>query len=622
MNISVTSHAATLNPAVTVYEVSEDLAGNPIFLRIGVNDGGGVNGTATVSVPVTPNRTEVVPPPGQNRTYPYYYVLVRGANPNTDFGAYTVSVSFPPTDDHPNGDTNGDGIFDTGEFNVASRIPLDSTTGQGNVVGNIEVSTDTDLFVFTAPAGGPATVLISRPAGSTLRYKVSILDSNANVLASGIAADDPVFFTATASTTAVRGTDYFIVDQPFNDPLNPNQHSTVTGQYTVSVTAPPTDDYPHGGEFQLASTIPIDFTTGQGQLGGDAPNDPANPRLSPANDTDLFTFTTLRQGNVTITLTPFDTALGHLGPHAHPVSDAAGNQLQTFSPRPRPSRRSRSPSPTPRLTSSTTSSPAPSAASPSRPSPVNTGSRSRRPRRQQRRRRWRGGSVDSIDFNNPTPVPLDARTGDGSASDSINPSGDRDLYTFTTTAAGKVFVQLDAPSGSLLRASIRVLNAANELQSSEVVFDSDGIPGAIANVSFDGLANKQYWVVVDGLGNSTGSWRPLTAPTCSSPSSTAWSSQKASPATPSASSSRSSTPAMSPPPTPSSSATRPETSKPRSPPRASPPTPAAASPSSTVPTTRPRASASTSPTPSSSSPTSPSEPRSPTTTSATPSATA
>ncbi len=497
--------AATLNPAVTIYEVSEDPAGNPIFLRIGINNGAGPGGTATVNVPVTPNRTEIVPPPGENRTYPYYYVLVRGADPNSDFGAYTVNVNFPPTDDHPDGDTNGDGVFDTGDFPFASRIPLDSSTGQGNAAGDIEVNTDSDLFVFTAPAGGNATVLISRPSTSTLRYKVSILDSTAHVLASGIAADDPFFFTASASTAVVRNTDYFIVVQPFNDPANPNVNSTDTGNYTVSVTAPPVDDYPNAGEFPLASTaaiIPIDFTSGMGQLGGNAANDPSNPRLSPANDTDLFSFTTVRAGDMVVKVLPFASALGNLAVRVT-LFDAQGVQLQSADASSALQEVSLTISNAPAntkffvLVSALGAVPASTPTGEYRvqvigqPAPTGGGG---------------GGPPDSIDFNNPTTLTLDDRTGDGQASDAIDVLGDRDLFTFTTSAAGKVFLQLTAPNGPLLRASIRVLNAANELQSSQVAFDETGIPGAIANVSFVGQAHTQYWVVVDGLGDSTGSY--------------------------------------------------------------------------------------------------------------------
>src|SRR6185436_8554169 len=96
---------------------------------------------------------------------------------------------------------------------------------------------------------------------STVRYKVSILAIHANVLAISIAADDPAFFTATATLNVLRGADYFIVAPPFNAPQSPNQNSTDTGLYTVSVTAPPVDDDANAGEFQLAGTIPIDFNT-------------------------------------------------------------------------------------------------------------------------------------------------------------------------------------------------------------------------------------------------------------------------------------------------------------------------------------------------------------------------
>src|SRR5262249_10921757 len=136
----------------TVYEVSEDPNGNPMFLRIGFNDNFTQGSTAArVTFPVSPSRIKD-PPGGPRREYPYYYVVVSDANPQGGFGRCSVVATFPPTDDHPDGDTNADGVFDTGEFPVASQIVIDPVTGLGSSFGNIERTSDTDLFYFTAPA--------------------------------------------------------------------------------------------------------------------------------------------------------------------------------------------------------------------------------------------------------------------------------------------------------------------------------------------------------------------------------------------------------------------------------------------------------------------------------------
>jgi len=118
-----------------------------------------------------------------------------------------------------------------------------------------------------------------------------------------------------------------------------------------------------------------------------------------------------------------------------------------------------------------------------------------------------GPDPGQIDFNSPIVLPLDSRTGDGCDDDTIEISGDRDLYRFRSIAAGKIFVQVTTAEGSLLDASISVYNQANELIASRVVFDADGYAGVTASASFVGVANTDYYVIVDGLGDSTGSYQ-------------------------------------------------------------------------------------------------------------------
>jgi len=500
---TVTGVDDSLQPRITIYEVGEDNSGNPILLRIADAQAGAAGGDIAVSFPVTPNR--VVRDNAGNiiREYPYYYAVIKDANPIGGVGRYNIAVNFEPTDDHADGDPDQDGTLDDGEFDQASTIALDSNTGQGNSTGIIEVASDSDLFSFTSPAGGSASVVISRPSTSTIRTRVSILDADANVIATATADDSTINGTAIVNFSAVRGTTYFVVVEGFEDPNTPNVNTTNTGSYTVSVIAPPVDDFPNADEFSLAdaaSNIPIVFSTGVGRIGGTAGGDPLNPRFEYAGDSDLFTFTTIRAGNVVITMRPFDTGAGRIAPSMR-IYDAQRNLILTSAPA------GRLETITLTITGAAagaqyyiltdalegvTNTTETGEYSLTVAGPASSGGE--------------GNTPEEIDFSNPTTITLNSRTGDGSASDNIEVINDRDLFKFTTTAAGKVFVQLSAGNGSLLRASISIYNAANELVGSQVAFDSDGIPGAIAYVTFDGEATTDYYIVVDGLGDSVGSY--------------------------------------------------------------------------------------------------------------------
>ena len=84
---------------------------------------------------------------------------------------------------------------------------------------------------------------------------------------------------------------------------------------------------------------------------------------------------------------------------------------------------------------------------------------------------------------------------------------ERKLYRFTNPGNGELFVQLVAPTGSTLRASLE-LQSFPTASTTPVrnAFDSAGIPGAISNMSFVAAAGKDYYVIVDGLGASTGNF--------------------------------------------------------------------------------------------------------------------
>ncbi|MDX2130999.1 MAG: hypothetical protein SFY69_02970 [Planctomycetota bacterium] len=515
LTIDVTALDPTLDPVVSVYEVSEDPNANPMLLRIANNDNFATGSTtARVTFPITPGR-EKAPQGGPVRPYPYYYVVVQGANPAADRGAYTVTFNFPGTDDHPDAqpeDAPTPTTVDTGEFSFATRVVVDTGTGLGNATGSIERIGDSDLFQFTAPAGGPFQVVVGRPGSSTLRTRVFVTDSAGTVIASGTGQDSLFITTSSATGTAVRNTTYFISVQGYEDTGTPNTVTTVTGDYSLSVIAPPIDDHPNAGEFTLATGMIFNTVTGVAQVGGSTPNDPLNPRLSPTNDTDLFTFVAIQTGEQQIVITPFLaggsiaprlTVFNASGVQVGEVAASAALQSVSFTVTAAAGTRFYI------LVSAVTGIPGGTLAgeySVQVNGPVPPG----------------GGGDDpaEIDFNAPLTVSLDPRTGDAGRFDQISPSGDRDLFTFVTTAAGRVFVQVITPLGSLLDASVRVVNAVpvdsngngrfddDELGAVTVAngFDADGVPGVTASVTFTGSANTRYWVIVDGLGESVGSY--------------------------------------------------------------------------------------------------------------------
>ena len=518
ISAAVTALDASLTAAISIYEVSEDPIGNPVLLRIGNNANPNSTRTASVLFPVSTERTIDVAPIGagpEDRTYPYYYVVVRGQSPNIGNGRYRVDLSFTATDDHPDGSTSEPfvappaTVYDNAEYSFATNVAVDSSTGRGSAVGTIETLTDSDLFKFTAPANGEATILISRPAGSIFRPMLTVTDANAAIIldqggqpAQAFGEDNTFFFQATITINVTRGQTYFFIIQGFEDVGIPNVESSTLGDFTVSVNSSPIDDYPNVGEFTLSDTqgvISVSQVTGLGQLGGDTAGDPTNPRINPSGDTDLFTFTARNAGNYSITVNPFNSPVGRLAPRVTLFS-STGTQLQQVLA-------------TAALQSVTvnivgavanTKFYIMVAANTPIPLATNTGEYNLRlvgPAAEV------GTDPGEIDFANPTILPLNPRNGESCYNDRIDVAGDRDLFKFRSLAAGKVYLQLLTPLGSLLDASISVHNAANETVASRVAFDADGYAGVAATVSFDASAAADYWVIIDGLGDSVGTYQ-------------------------------------------------------------------------------------------------------------------
>lgn len=501
--ITVQPIDATLAPRVTVYQVNETIVGSEIltfFQRIGEGTG---NPASTV-VTLTPNRAATTP---VVRSYDDYYIVVEGVNPRTDNGRYNVLISITPTDDYADGDTNGDTVFDTGEFGVAGAFTLDATAGTGSLNGTIEVDTDSDLFTFTVPATGDVTVTITRPTGSTLRPRLTLLRPDASIITQVQAADSTTFTSLTATVTLPRNTQVFVVV----DGLTVTGSNPVvgkTGQYTIGVQVPPQDDHANATEWSIATPISISTGTGRGQVGSDA-GSPLNPRISYVGDSDLFVFTVIRQGDQAVTVTPLTSGLGLIAPRMRiyistnlttPIADvnaSGAGSAASFT-----------------IVGATvgaqyyvliTAQTGVTGASDrgdfrvSIVGPVPTNPQPQDPA--------------EVDFNNPTTIVINTRTGDGSLSRTlnaqtpeINPADDRDIYNFTVAAAGRVFVRLSRPSGSLLSATMQVFRKNSDNTVTELPVVIDNRAGSIAYTEFGSAANVEYFVIVDGLGPSTGGY--------------------------------------------------------------------------------------------------------------------
>lgn len=496
MNITVTSSAASMDPTVTVYELNLDgrvadvgTAGyaltNAVPLRIAFNDnadGTTLNSAASFSVSNT--RTSPAPNNGTGLTYNVFYVVVRGADRNVNYGAYTVALSFPPTDDYA----------DAGDYQNAGSLALDNSTGLGQIDGITESVTDSDIFIFTAPAGGSTTVTVDRRPGTTsgIIPKLSVIKlvNNVPVVVGTNTAGTGPFTPATLTFAADRGVSYFVVVE---------NTGGVFGAYRVDVAATPIDDHANSGEFPIATVIPLSSTDGNGAVGSVA-GASDTPRLSYAGDTDLFTFVTRNAGVSTITITVLQ---GNLAPGLT-IYDSTGFQIGTAS--------AGSIGQTVTFTTASVanntrfyilaSAVALGGASLTGqyklavdgPNPPDGGG---------------GGDPGSIDFNNPVVIPLDSLTGYGESTAQIDLAGDRDLFTFTTFASPgsvprNIQVQIITPTGSTLDASITILNAANE--SAIETQDSGGYPGVEANVNFDDVGPNQYYIIVEGAGNGVGTY--------------------------------------------------------------------------------------------------------------------
>ncbi|MEQ8316684.1 MAG: hypothetical protein RIE77_12495 [Phycisphaerales bacterium] len=492
--IDVESTSFGFDPLVRVYEVSEDPAGNQIFLQIAFNDdinAGTVN--ARVTFPVTgADRTSTA----TMRTYNDYYVVVEGADPQASSGTYDLTITSTPTDDHA----------DAGEFAFASPLNVAPLTGQGERAGLIETSDDTDLFVFTAPGGGEALLSAVSNELSTLRPTIRVFDSEFNPvtnLSTGtdatVVGPDAPFSAASFRFDVVRSAQYYVLVGSDGT----GAVTTDTGAYSLNATTPTADETPNEGEFEIAREIGLSTETGDGLADG---------VIGTVNDTDLFFFETIVDASatpqnhvvrvdatgemVTPVLSVFDagTSLltqivdGGAGDLAAEdgiietnilVSGAAGQrffllvELDDSGMFPTGAYTVTVDGPTPDVI----------------PTPGDD-------------------HANRGQFSQATVIELDERTGNAEITGRIDPQRDSDLFRINPLDGGRTFVQVVTPSGALLDVDLTVFEQFGGGGTPvEIAKDTTGFQGVNASVEFDIVGTgTPYFLLVSGLNSATGEY--------------------------------------------------------------------------------------------------------------------
>jgi hypothetical protein len=477
VNVTVEATEPGLSPVVDIYEVSEDPEGNAIFLRIAHGAAGSVNFSVT-----GPPRTS--PISGLNRTT--YYAVVSGADPASHFGTYaftlTVNVT---TDDHP----------DAGQWELASEIFIDGT-GNGGISGNIEVPGDTDLFQFMSPAQGPVTITVA--GVTTMRPRIQVFDENQNNITDELSGNTIITGPNTTQSTASfqftgqRNRTYFILVEGVGG-------ASELGEYGVTVVTPIPDDHANVGEFEFATPIQISIFDGTGVETG---------MLEVPTDSDLFTFTTVADGNVVVNVNAPGGIFNNFRPFVR-FFDAAGTEIGVAvrdgdvgdedGIRNGQVRRT--------LSGTTTGQVYYILVSSDQTEPIKTGPYSV----------FLSGNVPPMgdddhpnagQWNIASVIPLNDLNGDGQRSGRINSAIDTDLFVFVPQAGSPqnprtAFVQVVTPAGQELDVKVEIFTGNPQFL---VASDSIGGPAANAQVTFDITSTNKYWVLVTGLNGVEGDY--------------------------------------------------------------------------------------------------------------------
>jgi len=493
LQIDVVSTSFGFDPLVRVFEVSEDPAGNQIFLPIAFNDnisGGTVN--ARVIFPVTgADRTSTT----TMRTYNDYYIVVEGADQQGSSGTYDLTITSTPTDDHA----------DDGQFEFASLLAVGDQTGQGERPGLIETDDDTDLFVFTAPGGGEALLSAVSNELSTLRPTIRVFDADFNPvvnLSSGtdaaVVGPDAAFSAASYRFDVTRAAQYYVlVGSDATGAV-----TTGTGSYTLNATTPTNDDHPNEGEFALATEVVLSPETGSATVNGS---------IATIDDTDLFFFDSIVDASampethtvrvdasgetVTPVLSIFDAGTSLLstivdgGAGDLATEDGiiefdisvSGAEGQRFFLQVEMDDSSMFPT---GAYSVTVEGPIPDVI----PTPGDD-------------------HANRGQFSQATVIGLDERTGNGEVTGRIDPSADSDLFRINPNGNGRTFVQVVTPNGSLLDVDLTVFEDFGGGTPVQIDRDTTGFQGVNAAVEFDVVsAGTPYFLLVSGLNSATGEY--------------------------------------------------------------------------------------------------------------------
>jgi hypothetical protein len=468
--VSITSTESTMNPFVYVWEVSSNtdnpMDGHVEYRLVGANDDGvGIGTNSRVQFSVTA---------GQE-----YYITVYGTDLNLNYGHYNLSVNVTATDDHPN-------IADfplATQFDLAPSFDPLTFTSNASLNGNIEVSTDDDMFRFVAPTSGTATVTVTTPT-SGLAGNVFVYDASQSLLGSGVAVNG----TSTVTINVTANVQYFV--QVKAGTAGAGQPD-LTGAYTVTVATAPVDDYANAGQWASPSVgvITLAPTTGVGTRTG---------IIVPSSDTDLFRFTTLASGNVQIRVT---TAGSTFNPKIQIFNSAFVEIPGAISN-----------GDTATLTFQATAA-AETYFVLVLPNDGSSGATAVGNYAIQVVGRISGGGggngpddhANAGEFGDATLIMLDTRTGFGTAGGVINFGGDTDLFKFVPAASGRSGVQIKTPSGGLVDGRVKIYNKNFTL----IAEDAAGIPGATASVNFDASVASSadiYYVLVEPIGSAQGSY--------------------------------------------------------------------------------------------------------------------
>jgi hypothetical protein len=107
---------------------------------------------------------------------------------------------------------------------------------------------------------------------------------------------------------------------------------------------------------------------------------------------------------------------------------------------------------------------------------------------------------DSVGFRNASEIDLDDRTGDAGAINRVRYAGGGWLYRFVAPDTGPVSVQIVTSVSISLDARLRIFDADER----EIASDDQGLPGATANLTFQGTAGATYYALVEGSNDQLG----------------------------------------------------------------------------------------------------------------------